>query len=143
MFTSIFAVTGGGNLVRDTVATIGYGNVGIIAFFLAVVFFAGFVLDWVSIVLIFIPIFAPIVRSAGIDPIWFAMMVLVVIQTSYLTPPMAPSIFYLRSIAPKSMTYGQMYRGVIPFVGAQMLVLLAIILFPALVTWLPSVLVGL
>lgn len=143
MFTSIFAVTGGGNLVRDTVATIGYGNVGIIAFFLTVVFFAGFVLDWVSIVLIFIPIFAPIVKSAGIDPIWFAMMVLVVIQTSYLTPPMAPSIFYLRSIAPKSMTYGQMYRGVLPFVGAQMLVLIVIILFPAVVTWLPSVLVGL
>lgn len=143
MFTSIFAVTGGGNLVRDTVETIGYGNVGIIAFFLTVVFFAGFVLDWVSIVLIFIPIFAPIVKSAGIDPIWFAMMVLVVIQTSYLTPPMAPSIFYLRSIAPKSMTYGQMYRGVLPFVGAQMLVLVVIILFPAVVTWLPSVLVGL
>jgi tripartite ATP-independent transporter DctM subunit len=143
MFTSIFAVTGGGNLVRDTVEIIGYGNVGIIAFFLIVVFFAGFVLDWVSIVLIFIPIFAPIVKNAGIDPIWFAMMVLVVIQTSYLTPPMAPSIFYLRSIAPKSMTYGQMYRGVLPFVGAQMLVLVVIILFPSVVTWLPSVLVGL
>ena len=143
MFTSIFAVTGGGNLVRDTVATIGYGNAGIITFFLLVVFFAGFVLDWVSIVLIFIPIFAPIVRSAGIDPIWFAMMVLVVIQTSYLTPPMAPSIFYLRSIAPRSMTYGQMYRGVLPFVAAQMLVLIVIILFPGIATWLPSILVGL
>lgn len=143
MFTSIFAVTGGGDLVRDTVATIGYGNVGIIAFFLTVVFFTGFVLDWVSIVLIFVPIFAPIVKAAGIDPIWFAMMVLVVIQTSYLTPPMAPSIFYLRSIAPRSMTYGQMYRGVLPFVGAQMLVLIVIIAFPAVVTWLPSILVGL
>lgn len=143
MFTSIFAVTGGGGLVRDTVESIGYGNVGIIAFFLTVVFFSGFVLDWVSIVLIFVPIFAPIVKSAGIDPIWFAMMVLVVIQTSYLTPPMAPSIFYLRSIAPKSMTYGQMYRGVLPFVAAQMLVLVVIIFFPAVVTWLPSILVGL
>jgi tripartite ATP-independent transporter DctM subunit len=143
MFTSIFAVTGGGQLVRDTVATIGFGNAGIIAFFLVVVFFAGFVLDWVSIVLIFIPIFAPIVKSAGIDPIWFAMMVLVVIQTSYLTPPMAPSIFYLRSIAPRDMTYGQMYRGVLPFVGAQMLVLIVIIAFPAVATWLPDLLVGL
>ena len=143
MFTSIFAVTGGAQLVRDTVAGIGYGNAGIIAFFLLVVFFAGFVLDWVSIVLIFIPIFAPIVKSAGIDPIWFAMMVLVVIQTSYLTPPMAPSIFYLRSIAPRDMTYGQMYRGVLPFVGAQMLVLVVIILIPEVATWLPDMLVGL
>ncbi len=143
MFTSVFAVTGGGNLVRDTVETLGYGNAGVIAFFLLVVFFAGFVLDWVSIVLIFIPIFSPIVKSAGIDPIWFAMLVLVVIQTSYLTPPMAPSIFYLRSIAPRSMTYGQMYRGVLPFVGAQMLVLVVLLLFPAVATWLPSILVGL
>ncbi|MEP4926145.1 MAG: TRAP transporter large permease subunit [Hyphomicrobiales bacterium] len=143
MFTSIFAVTGGGQLVRETVASIGFGNAGIIAFFLVVVFFAGFVLDWVSIVLIFIPIFAPIVKSAGIDPIWFAMLVLVVIQTSYLTPPMAPSIFYLRSIAPRDMTYGQMYRGVLPFVWAQMLVLIVIIAFPAVATWLPDLLVGL
>lgn len=143
MFTSIFAATGGGSLVRDAVQFIGFGDAGVIAFFLLVVFFAGFVLDWVSIVLIFIPIFAPIVKSAGIDPIWFAMMVLVVIQTSYLTPPMAPSIFYLRSIAPRSMTYAQMYRGVLPFVGAQMLVLVVIIFFPWVATYLPSVLVGL
>lgn len=143
MFTSIFAVTGGGGLVRDTVEMIGYGNAGLIAFLLLVVFFAGFVLDWVSIVLIFVPIFAPLVRSAGIDPIWFAMLVLVVIQTSYLTPPMAPSIFYLRSIAPRDMTYGHMYRGVLPFVAAQGLVLAALLAVPELATWLPSILVGL
>ena len=143
MFTSIFAVTGGGALVRETVGSIGYGNVGTIAFFLFVVFLAGFVLDWVSIVLIFIPIFTPVINASGIDPVWFAMMVLVVIQTSYLTPPMAPSIFYLRSIAPRSMTYGQMYKGVLPFVVAQMLVLVVVILFPEIATWLPSILVGL
>lgn len=143
MFTSIFAVTGGGNLVRETVGLIGYGDAGIIVFFLLVVFVAGFVLDWVSIVLIFVPIFTPVISAAQIDPVWFAMMVLVVIQTSYLTPPMAPSIFYLRSIAPPSMTYGQMYRGVVPFIIAQMLVLAAVVLFPQLATWLPSLLVGL
>ena len=143
MFTSTFAVTGGGTLVRDTVGLIGYGDAGVITFFLVVVFLAGFVLDWVSIVLIFIPIFTPIIKMTGIDPVWFAMMVLVVIQTSYLTPPMAPSIFYLRSIAPRSMTYGQMYKGVLPFVGAQILVLIVIILFPQIATWLPSILVGL
>lgn len=143
MFTSTFAVTGGGALVRDTVSLVGYGDVGVITFFLVVVFFAGFVLDWVSIVLIFIPIFTPIIKMTGIDPVWFAMMVLVVIQTSYLTPPMAPSIFYLRSIAPRSMTYGHMYKGVLPFVAAQMLVLLTIIMFPQIATWLPSILVGL
>lgn len=142
MFTSTFAVTGGGAMVRETVGLIGFGDAGVIAFLLAVVFFAGFVLDWVSIVLIFIPIFTPVIQSTGIDPVWFAMMVLVVIQTSYLTPPMAPSIFYLRSIAPSSMTYAHMYKGVLPFVAAQALVLLVIILFPEVATYLPSLLVG-
>lgn len=143
MFTSIFAVHGGGSMVRDMVGVIGFGDAGVIIFFLLVVFVAGFILDWVSIVLIFIPIFTPVINATSIDPVWFAMMVLVVIQTSYLTPPMAPSIFYLRAIAPKSMTYGHMYKGVLPFVVAQGLVLLVIILFPETTTWLPSLLVGL
>lgn len=143
MFTSTFAVNGGGLLVRETVNAIGLGNAGIIGFFLLVVFFAGFVLDWVSIVLIFIPIFTPVIKAVGIDPVWFAMAVLVVIQTSYLTPPMAPSIFYLRAIAPKDMSFGDMYKGVLPFVVAQILVLIAILAFPEVATWLPSILVGL
>lgn len=143
MFTSTFAVTGGGALVRDTVGMIGYGDWGVIAFFLFVVFIAGFVLDWVSIVLIFIPIFTPVIKATGIDPIWFAMAVLVVIQTSYMTPPMAPSIFYLRSIAPPDMTFAQMYKGVLPFVVAQILVLIVILLYPPVATWLPDILVGL
>ncbi|WP_421781944.1 TRAP transporter large permease [Kiloniella litopenaei] len=143
MFTGIFALAGGGNLIRDLVDFIGFGNTGLIVFLLLIVFIAGFVLDWISIVLICIPIFAPIVKSAGIDPIWFAVMVMVVIQTSYLTPPMAPSIFYLRSIAPPSLTYQHMYKGVIPFVILQLLVLLVVALIPETATYLPSLLVGL
>ena len=143
MFTSIFAISGGGSMVRDFVATAGLGPYGLIALFLGLVFIAGFILDWISIVLICVPIFAPIVKAAGIDPIWFAIMVMVVIQTSYLTPPMAPSIFYLKSIAPPSMTYGHMYRGVMPFVLMQLLVLIVVILVPEAATYLPSLLVGL
>lgn len=143
MFTSVFVVAGGGDLVRDFVAYLGVGPMGMIALFLAIVFVAGFVLDWISIVLICIPIFAPMVRAEGIDPVWFAVMVMVVIQTSYLTPPMAPSIFYLRSIAPPSLTYRHMYLGVLPFVLMQLLVLLVVMFWPATATYLPSVLVGL
>ncbi|MGR4069765.1 TRAP transporter large permease [Billgrantia sp. C5P2] len=143
MFTSIFAVTGGGGLVRGLVDTLGLGPTGVVALFLAIVFVAGFVLDWISIVLICVPIFTPVIRALGIDPIWFAVLVMIVIQTSYLTPPMAPSIFYLKSIAPPSMTYGHMYRGVMPFVLAQLAVLIAVLLFPSAATYLPSILVGL
>ena len=143
MFTSLFAVSGGGELVRDLVNYFGFGSTGLIVFFLLIVFVAGFVLDWISIVLICIPIFTPFIKAAGIDPIWFAIMVMVVIQTSYLTPPMAPSIFYLRSIAPKSLTYKHMYWGVLPFVLMQLLVLLVVAIWPATATYLPSIMVGL
>ena len=143
MFTSLFAVSGGGQLVRDLVAFFGFEQTGLIIFFLSIVFVAGFVLDWISIVLICIPIFTPFIKAAGIDPIWFAIMVMVVIQTSYLTPPMAPSIFYLRSIAPKSLTYKHMYWGVMPFVLMQLLVLLVVAVWPSTATYLPSILVGL
>jgi TRAP-type mannitol/chloroaromatic compound transport system permease large subunit len=109
---------------------------------LGIVFLAGFVLDWVSTVLICLPIFLPILAEAKIDPIWFATLMVVVIQTSYLTPPMAPSIFYLRSIAPPEIGYGHMVRGVVPFVAAQLLTLALVLAFPVLATWLPKALIG-
>ncbi|PCI87625.1 MAG: C4-dicarboxylate ABC transporter permease [Hyphomicrobiales bacterium] len=143
MFTSVFALSGGGQMVRDFVVSAEFGEVGLILFLLAIVFIAGFVLDWISIVLIFIPIFIPIINAAGINQIWFTVMVMVVIQTSYLTPPMAPSIFYLRSIAPPNLTYKHMYRGVIPFVMIQLLVLIVVAFIPGVATYLPTLLVGL
>lgn len=99
-------------------------------------------LDWTANVLICVPLFTPFVRQAGIDPVWFGTMVIIVIQTSYLTPPMASSIFYLKSIAPPDMTYGQMYRGVLPFIFLQLVTLAIVALFPAIATWLPDQIVG-
>jgi tripartite ATP-independent transporter DctM subunit len=138
MFTSIFAVAGGGWMITEWVDGLNIGPYGLIFLLMAVVFVAGFVLDWISVVLIFVPIFTPLVNAAGIDPIWFAVMFMVVIQTSYLTPPMAPSIFYLKSIAPKSMTYRHMYKGVMPFVLIQLLVLVIVVLIPSVATYLPG-----
>ncbi|WP_296055026.1 TRAP transporter large permease subunit [uncultured Amphritea sp.] len=138
MFTSIFAVSGGGWMISEWVDSLDMGTYGLIFLLMTVVFVAGFVLDWISVVLIFVPIFTPLVRTAGIDPIWFAVMFMVVIQTSYLTPPMAPSIFYLKSIAPKSMTYSHMYKGVMPFVLIQLLVLAIVVILPSAATYLPS-----
>lgn len=143
MFTSTFSAAGGGRMVADLTETLGLDGYGLILFLLLIVFIAGFVMDWISIVLICVPIFTPLIKAAGIDEVWFAIMMLVVIQTSYLTPPMAPSIFYLRSVAPSEMNYGDMYRGVMPFVAMQLLVLLAVMIFPSIATYLPDVLVGL
>ncbi|MDP6772625.1 MAG: TRAP transporter large permease subunit, partial [Rhodospirillales bacterium] len=100
------------------------------------------VLDWVSIVLIVVPIFSPLLDAAGIDPVWFAVMAIIMIQTSYLTPPMAPSIFYLKGIAPPEMTYKDMYLGVMPFVLLQLLVLVVIALYPPTATYLPEFFLG-
>jgi tripartite ATP-independent transporter DctM subunit len=142
MFASIFRVQGGEKLVQAIVADLDIGTYGVLLICLGIIFVAGFILDWVSIVLICLPIFMPIVSALKIDPVWFATLMIISIQTSYLTPPMAPSIFYLKSIAPPEIGYGDMVRGVLPFVFAQALTLLAIMLMPWLATYLPGQLKG-
>lgn len=142
MFMGVFAANGGAQLIRGFLEGSGLGTTGMIIFFLIVVFILGFVLDWTANVLICVPLFTPFIRSAGVDPVWFATLVIIVIQTGYLTPPMASSIFYLKSIAPPNMTYGQMCRGVIPFILLQILTLLLVVAFPVTATWLPSKIVG-
>jgi len=109
---------------------------------LGLCFLAGFVLDWISILLIFIPIFMPLVKGAGFNPVWFCILFLIIIQTSYLTPPLAPAIFYLRGIAPPSITLLDMYKGVVPFILLQMVTLAIVMTFPQTVLWLPTKLLG-
>ena len=100
------------------------------------------ILGLVSIILIFIPIVMPLIKQFGFNEIWFCILFLIVIQTSYLTPPMAPAIFYLRGISPPEITLRNMYRGVIPFIGLQFIALGLVIAFPALAIWLPDQLLG-
>jgi len=88
--------------------------------------------------LICVPLFIPFLAPAGIDPLWFAVLVVIMIQTSYLTPPMAPAIFYLRGIAPKNFQTVEMYWGVLPFIGAQLLTAVAVYFWPWTALWLPS-----
>ncbi|MDX5362419.1 MAG: TRAP transporter large permease subunit [Alphaproteobacteria bacterium] len=141
MFSSIFRGLGGNDVVRAVVEAADLGPVGIVALLLAIVFVAGFILEWVSVLLICLPIFVPILAAYGVDPIWFAMLTFIMLQTSYLTPPMAPSIFYLKGIAPPGMTTREMYAGVVPFIACMLLVMVLVMLFPGLATWLPEVLV--
>lgn len=142
LFSSIFVVGGGKDLVNQTVSSFDLGQLGMIGLFLGIIFLLGFILDWISVVLVTIPIFDPLIRQAGIDPVWFGVMVCVTLQTSYLTPPMAPSIFFLRSIAPKDFTYKDMYWGVTPFVAMQLVTLFVVLALPWTATYLPEVLFG-
>lgn len=139
LFTGVFIGGGGINTANALIAQAELSKEALLVLLLAILFVAGCFLDWISIVLIFVPIFVPIIKAVGYDPVWFCVLTLIVIQTSYLTPPMAPAVFYLRAVAPPIITIRDMYRGVIPFVGLQVLVGAITVAFPALVTWLPSV----
>ncbi|MBM3523806.1 MAG: TRAP transporter large permease subunit, partial [Alphaproteobacteria bacterium] len=142
MFSSVFRILGGERLVATLVTELKLDTWIVIAICLGIVFVAGFILDWVSTVLICLPIFLPVIAALKFDPLLFATLMVIMIQTSYLTPPMAPSIFYLRSIAPPEITYRDMCLGVTPFVACQLLTLLLVILFPALATYLPKQMSG-
>src|SRR5690606_38855088 len=105
-------------------------------------FLLGFILDTFEIIFIVIHITAPILLTLGLDPIWLGVLVGVNLQTSFLTPPFGFSLFYLRGVAPASVSTGMIYRGVVPFVILQIIALFIMALFPQLVLWLPEMLYG-
>jgi tripartite ATP-independent transporter DctM subunit len=142
MLTGVFVGAGGVSLTQDLLEALRLGPTGVLLLVLALGFAAGFVIDWVSICLILVPIFTPVLRAAGIEMAWFCILFLIIIQTSYLTPPMAPAIFYLRGIAPPEITMRHMYWGMIPFLACQFVVLGLVFAFPQLVLWLPEQILG-
>jgi len=138
LFTGVFIGAGGINTANNLIGEMRLSPWMLLSLMMAIIFIAGFFLDWISIVLIFVPIFTPLAKTAGFDAVWFCVLFLVLIQTSYLTPPMAPAIFYLRAVAPPAITIGHMYRGVVPFILLQLVTLGLTMAFPQLVTWLPT-----
>ena len=107
---------------------------------MCLIFFLGFILDFIEITFMVVPLVGPILLAMGIDPIWLGVMIAVNLQTSFLTPPFGFSLFYLRSVAPAEIETSEIYRGVVPFVIIQLALLLLLALQPGLATWLPSVL---
>ena len=104
-----------------------------------ITFIAGFVLEFISIMIIVVPVAVAVLRGMGVDDVWFCIMFLIVIQTSYLTPPMAPAIFFLRGISPTEIRLADMYRGVVPFIVLHFVCLGLLIMFPELALWLPEI----
>ncbi|HET9042313.1 MAG TPA: TRAP transporter large permease subunit, partial [Burkholderiales bacterium] len=139
LFTGVFIGGGGINTASLLIAKMALSPWMLLGLMMLIIFIAGFFLDWISIVLIFVPLFTPLVIQAGFNPVWFCVLFLIMIQTSYLTPPMAPAIFYLRAVAPQEITIVHMYRGVVPFIVLQCFTLVIVLVFPILVTWLPTV----
>lgn len=142
MFSGVFFASGGMAATQGILREFGLSPWSVIAIILFVAFLLGFIVDLISIVLILVPISMPLVKQFGIDPIWFSVIFLVMLQTSYLTPPMAPSIFYLKAIAPPEIRLKDMYWGVIPFICCQLVVLILLLVFPQLATWMPRMMYG-
>ncbi|TGG90094.1 TRAP transporter large permease subunit [Natronospirillum operosum] len=139
VFALVFRTMGGDELVADFLNALPGGTVGAIIFIMLLMFFLGFILDTFEIIFLVVPITAPILLFMGVDPLWLGVIIAVNLQTSFLTPPFGFSLFYLRGVAPDSVTTRQIYEGAIPFVGLQIVVIALLVAFPGLVTWLPSV----
>ena len=140
VFSIVFRQMGGDNLVHEFLSGLPGGAIGAMVVVMLIMFVLGFILDTFEIIFIVIPITAPILLMLGLDPIWLGVMVGVNLQTSFLTPPFGFSLFYLRGVAPNSVSTGMIYKGVIPFVWLQVVAIALLFIFPELVTWLPKVL---
>lgn len=138
-FTGVFVAIGGTRIVAGYLDGLGLGPWGIFFLMMLIVFVLGMFLDWLGIVLICLPIFLPIAIQAGFDPLWFVMMIAIVLQTSFLTPPFGYALFYLEGVAPPGVTIGHIYRGVIPFIFLIILGAGLCVVFPQIITWLPTV----
>jgi tripartite ATP-independent transporter DctM subunit len=137
-FTSVFLGVGGGKSVENLLSGLQIGPIGILAIMMFVLFILGMFIDWLAILLIIIPVFIPVANKLGFDPLWFALLICVNLQMSFLTPPFGYALFYLKGCAPPNVTLGHIYRGIIPFVILQMVGLLLCIIFPEIILWLPN-----
>ncbi len=140
LFSLVFRAFGGEELVVELFEALPGGVVGATLVVMLVIFLLGFILDFIEITFVVVPIVGPVLLAMGVDPIWLGIMIAVNLQTSFLTPPFGFALFYLRGVTPDSVPTSAIYRGVIPFIGLQLCMLLALALMPELATWLPSVL---
>ena len=152
-FALVLRGLGGDDVIERALLSLPFGPSGIVFCLLAAVFILGFFLDWIEITLIILPLVAPVVGGMDLDVsgygvieqpalVWFAIMVAVALQTSFLTPPVGPALFYLQGICPPEVNLIHLYRGVVPFVILQVIVLIIIFFWPELITWLPAKVYG-
>jgi tripartite ATP-independent transporter DctM subunit len=143
VFSLVFRGLGGDVLVERTLKNLPGGVAGATLAVMAAIFLLGFVMDAFEIIFVVVPIVAPVLlKMAGVNPVWLGMMIAVNLQTSYMHPPLGPTLFYLRGVAPPEVTTRDIYIGIIPFVLIQLVMLLALWFAPGLATWLPHRLYG-
>ena len=138
IFSLVFRGFGGDTLVENFFEELPGGVFTATLIVMVVIFVLGFILDFIEITFVVVPIVGPVLLAMGLDPVWLGVMIAINLQTSFLTPPFGFALFYLRGVAPQSVQTIDMYRGVIPFIAIQLLLLISIWIFPEIATWLPS-----
>ncbi len=139
VFSLVFRGFGGDDRVDELLTNLPGGVVGAVAVVMLLMFLLGFILDFIEITFVVVPIVGPILLAMGLDPVWLGIMIAINLQTSFLTPPFGFALFYLRGVAPPEVTTGDIYRGVIPFILIQLIMLGLLAWWPELATWLPGV----
>jgi len=142
LFSLTFRGLGGDTMVHEFLTTLPGGFTGAMLVVMLVMFFLGFVLDFIEIVFIVVPLVAPALLASDISPVWLGVMMAMNLQTSFLTPPFGWALFYIRGVAPESISTGDIYRGVFPFVIIQLIALTVVWMNPGLADWLPKLLLG-
>jgi tripartite ATP-independent transporter DctM subunit len=142
LFSLVFRGFGGDMMIENVFAQLPGGVLGAFFLVMLVIFLLGFILDFIEIIVVFVPIVGPVLLSRGLDPVWLGVMIALNLQTSFLTPPFGFSLFYLRSVTPASVPTTTIYRGVLPFIGIQLTMLMIAYVWPEIITWLPNQIYG-
>jgi tripartite ATP-independent transporter DctM subunit len=142
LFSSIFSYLGGESVIKDFVLGLNLNTVTFLLLTQLIIFVLGWPLEWSEIIIIFVPIFLPLLEHFGVDPIFFGILVALNLQTSFLTPPMAMSAYYLKGVAPKEVLLSTIFKGCLPFVSMVFVAMASIYIFPAMTEYLPDVLYG-
>jgi len=138
LFSLVFRGFGGEDLIHTYLSNLGGGVVEATLIVMVVIFLLGFILDFIEITFLVVPIVGPVLLAMGLDPIWLGIMIAINLQTSFLTPPFGFALFYLRGVAPESVKTVDIYKGVIPFIIIQIGILIALWIWPSIATWLPN-----
>lgn len=140
IFSAAFALLGGQRIIEEWVLSLGLTPIQFLLLAQAIIFLLGWPLEWTEIIVIFMPIFVPLLNAFGIDPLFFGLLVALNLQTAFLSPPVAMSAFYLKGVSPPHVTLNQIFLGMMPFMGIQVVAIFLLYMFPGIGMWLPTVL---
>ena len=140
IFSAAFALLGGQELVENWVMSMNLTKTEFLILSQVIIFILGWPLEWTEIIVIFMPIFIPLLDNFGVDPLFFGLLVALNLQTAFLSPPVAMAAFYLKGVSPPHVTLNQIFAGMLPFMGIQVIAIILLYQFPAIGMWLPEVL---